>query len=170
LMMRLHVGSGAVKLQGDPTWRNCTALFYHYFTQPIPNFVSWYIHHLPKLIHVISVIAHFVVEFFAIVLMFVPNCQHIGFVLIFSLQTIIIVTGNYGSFNYLTIICSFTWLDDSHFPEFLRNSLNKKNTVQYDNSLVAWIQTLLAFVHFFFHNIYFAIFYVPIILFQQNTF
>ena len=40
--------SGFVKLaSGDPTWRNLTALTYHYWTQPLPPWTAWYAHHLP---------------------------------------------------------------------------------------------------------------------------
>ena len=43
-----HVLSGAVKLlSGDATWRNLTALEYHYWTQPLPTPVAWYAAQLP---------------------------------------------------------------------------------------------------------------------------
>src|SRR5205823_6122564 len=50
LIFRLMFESGAVKLlSGDPTWRNLTALRYHYETQPLPTPVAWYAHQLPSL-------------------------------------------------------------------------------------------------------------------------
>ena len=40
--------SGVVKLRsGDVTWRGLTALQYHYETQPLPTWTSWYMHQLP---------------------------------------------------------------------------------------------------------------------------
>jgi hypothetical protein len=37
LLFRLMFSAGAVKLlSGDPTWRDLSAMRYHYFTQPIP--------------------------------------------------------------------------------------------------------------------------------------
>lgn len=35
---------------------------YHYYTQPIPNFVSLFIHHMPQLFHKLEVIGTFVIE------------------------------------------------------------------------------------------------------------
>src|SRR5207237_7976472 len=38
LLFRLMLSSGLVKLMsGDPTWRNLTALKFHYETQPLPT-------------------------------------------------------------------------------------------------------------------------------------
>ena len=30
-------------LSGDPAWRDLTALRYHYETQPLPTWTSWYL-------------------------------------------------------------------------------------------------------------------------------
>src|SRR4030095_7576575 len=44
--------SGITKiLSGDPTWANWTALSYHYETQPIPAWTSWYMYQLPAWVH-----------------------------------------------------------------------------------------------------------------------
>src|ERR1700686_1969260 len=48
LLFRLVFFSGAVKLlSGDAAWRNLTALRYHYWTQPLPTPLAWYMHQLP---------------------------------------------------------------------------------------------------------------------------
>ncbi len=48
LLFRLMFLSGAVKvLSHDPTWRDLTALSFHYWTQPLPNRISWYMAQLP---------------------------------------------------------------------------------------------------------------------------
>ena len=48
LLFRLMFLSGAVKLlSGDATWRDLTALQYHYWTQPLPTPVAWYAAQLP---------------------------------------------------------------------------------------------------------------------------
>src|SRR5262249_7132501 len=48
LVFRLMLGSGIAKLaSGDPTWRDLTAMTYHYETQPIPTPMAWYAHQLP---------------------------------------------------------------------------------------------------------------------------
>ena len=48
LLFRLMLMSGAVKLLSrDDTWRNWTALNFHYQTQPLPNAIAWYMHQAP---------------------------------------------------------------------------------------------------------------------------
>src|SRR5207248_3050594 len=48
LLARLMFLSGVVKLSsGDPTWRNLTALQFHFETQPLPTWPGWYAHQLP---------------------------------------------------------------------------------------------------------------------------
>ena len=42
-------------------WRDLTALYYHYETQPLPNPLSWYFHRLPRAMHRAAVLgSHFV--------------------------------------------------------------------------------------------------------------
>ena len=48
MVFRLYFLSGYVKLAShDPTWRNLTAMQYHYHTQPLPNIIAWYADKLP---------------------------------------------------------------------------------------------------------------------------
>ena len=48
LVFRLMFFSGVVKLlSGDPTWRDLTAMRFHYETQPLPTPLAWYMHQLP---------------------------------------------------------------------------------------------------------------------------
>src|SRR5438874_1525195 len=48
LLFRLMFESGCVKLlSGDPTWRNLSALQFHYETQPLPTWLAWYASHWP---------------------------------------------------------------------------------------------------------------------------
>ena len=48
LLFRLMFSSGWVKLaSGDPTWRNLSALRFHYETQPLPPWTAWYLHQCP---------------------------------------------------------------------------------------------------------------------------
>ena len=55
LLFRLMFSSGAVKLlSGDPTWRDLTALEYHYWTQPLPSPLSWLVHQAHPGIHKLS--------------------------------------------------------------------------------------------------------------------
>ena len=48
LAFRLEFGAGLIKLRGDACWRDLTCLDYHHETQPMPNPLSWFFHHLPR--------------------------------------------------------------------------------------------------------------------------
>jgi hypothetical protein len=50
LIFRIMVGSGLIKLRGDEIWRNGTALYYHFETQPIPGPLSRWFHFLPRIV------------------------------------------------------------------------------------------------------------------------
>ena len=63
LLFRLMFLSGAVKLlSGDETWRSLTALEYHYYTQPLPTPVAWYMQQMPAGFQHASTAFVFVVE------------------------------------------------------------------------------------------------------------
>lgn len=110
LIFRLMLESGAVKLlSGDPTWRNLTALHYHYETQPLPTPVAWYAHQLPLFFQKLSVIGVFVVELLAPLFFFTKRrIRIIAALATIILQLMIAITGNYTFFNALTILlCVF---------------------------------------------------------------
>jgi hypothetical protein len=110
LIFRLMLESGAVKLlSGDATWRNLTALKYHYETQPLPTPIAWYAHQLPLLFQKLSVIGVFVVELIAPFFFFTKRQVRIVAALAtIALQLMIAFTGNYTFFNLLTILlCVF---------------------------------------------------------------
>jgi hypothetical protein len=106
--------SGVVKLtSGDLAWRNGTALDYHYYTQPLPTWTSWYIHHMPAWFHMLSLAFMFYAELVAPFFVFGPRVlRRIGFVSLILLQLLIAATGNYGFFNLLTAVLCFSLLDD----------------------------------------------------------
>src|SRR5207249_2378648 len=63
LLFRLMFSSGVVKLlSGDESWRSLTALQYHYETQPLPTWTSWYMHQLPGWFQQLSVLVTFAAE------------------------------------------------------------------------------------------------------------
>jgi hypothetical protein len=115
LLFKLMFLSGATKLLSlDETWWGLTALDYHYFTQPLPAWTSWYAHHLPSWFQKISVVLMFVVELGASLLVFGPRVARIvAFVSLVGLQLLIAGTGNYGFFNLLTIVLCVLVLDDA---------------------------------------------------------
>ena len=74
LVFRLMFLSGVVKLtSGDPTWRTWAALRYHYETQPLPTWTSWFMHQLPPWFQAASVGFMFWAELVAPSLVFAPR-------------------------------------------------------------------------------------------------
>jgi hypothetical protein len=105
LVFRIMFLSGVVKLtSGDPTWRAWEALRYHYETQPLPTWTSWYLHQAPGWFHAASVGFMFWAELIAPFFVFGPRrVRMVGFWSIVLLQVLIAATGNYGFFNLLTV-------------------------------------------------------------------
>src|SRR2546427_158263 len=58
LLFRVEFGAGLIKMRGDRCWRDLTCLHYHHETQPMPNPLSWYFHHLPKRLHRMEVLGN----------------------------------------------------------------------------------------------------------------
>jgi lipase maturation factor 1 len=113
---RFIFSAGAVKLtSGDPTWRDLTALSYHYETQPLPNRIGWYAHHLPKAVQKFSTLGTFFFELALPVLCLGHAPLRLAaFSLLVFFQLLIFATGNYGFFNLLTIVLCVPLLDDRY--------------------------------------------------------
>ena len=122
LAFRIMFLSGLVKLTfGDETWWNWSALDYHYYTQPIPTWTSWWMHQLPGWFHVISLIFMWYAELIAPFFIFgTRRLRIVAFVSIVLLQLLILATGNYGSFNILTVAICIPLVDDLFWPKWLR--------------------------------------------------
>jgi len=115
LLFRLMAGSGAVKLaSGDPTWHNFTALTFHYETQPIPNRVAFYAHHLPAALNRASTAATLVIELMVPFLMFgPPRLRRVAAAALAALQGLIALTGNFAFFNLLAVALCVFLVDDA---------------------------------------------------------
>lgn len=125
LLFRLMFSSGMVKLlSNDPSWWNLQALHYHYFTQPLPPWTAWYVARLPLWFHQASAGLMFTIELVVPFFVFAPrrlrNLAAFAFVL---LMTAIIVTGNYGIFNVLTIVLCVSLFDDASLRRLVPRSL-----------------------------------------------
>jgi predicted DCC family thiol-disulfide oxidoreductase YuxK len=119
LTFRLMFMSGLVKLtSGDPTWRDLTALTYHYETQPLPTVFGWFAHQFPVWVHKFSCIVMFGIEIVIPFLIFGPRRLRIAAAsgLLF-LQLLIFLTGNYCFFNLLAVLLCLWLLDDAFLPK-----------------------------------------------------
>ncbi len=121
VLFKLMFQSGLVKLLShDLAWINLTALTYHYFTQPIPNPLSWSVHHWPLWAHKVSCGIMFFVELFVPFLIFCGRWGRLtAAVCISSLMVVVIFTGNYCFFNLLTILLCLLLLDDNIVSRFI---------------------------------------------------
>ncbi len=115
LLFRLMFLSGITKLSsGDPTWRDLSALVFHYQTQPLPTVLAWYLNAFPLWFHKISCAFVFAVELGAPFCLLAPRrVRNLGAVSLIGLQLLIAITGNYAFFNLLTIGLCLTCLDDA---------------------------------------------------------
>lgn len=122
LAFKLLFLSGATKLlSGDTSWNDGTALRFHYYTQPIPNWLSWYAYQLPLAAHQVALMMMFTVE---IALPFLIFFSRIGRA-IFGVATILLMlaieaTGNFGFFNLQTIVLCLPLLNDKLLGRLLR--------------------------------------------------
>ncbi len=111
LIFRLMFSSGVIKLLShDTTWSGLTALTYHYETQPLPTPPAWYIQQLPVAFQKASTLLVLVAELAVPFLFFLPRTfRRIGAWITIALQLLILITGNYTFFNWLTIALAM-WL------------------------------------------------------------
>jgi hypothetical protein len=114
LAFRVEFGAGLIKLRGDPCWRNLTCLDYHHETQPMPNPLSWYAHHLPKRFHRLEVLGNHVAQLIVPFGLFLPQpVAAIAGAYMILTQLYLVVTGNYAWLNWVTIVVTIAALPDS---------------------------------------------------------
>lgn len=113
LIFRIMLGSALIKLRGDPSWRDLTALYYHFETQPLPGPLSRWFYFLPHGVLKVGVILNYLAELVAPWFAFWPRAGRIpaGIVMI-AFQVAIILSGNLSFLNWLTIIPALACLDD----------------------------------------------------------
>ncbi len=127
LTFRIMLGSGLIKIRGDHIWRNGTALYYHFETQPIPGPLSRWFHFMPRLLLKIGVWCNFLAELIAPWFIFWPRLgRHIAGVVIISFQLVIIASGNLSFLNWLTIVPALACFDDKFWARILPRRLVRK--------------------------------------------
>jgi predicted DCC family thiol-disulfide oxidoreductase YuxK len=114
LLFRLLFSSGAIKLMsGDPTWRNLTAMRYHFETQPLPNPIAWFVHRLPELALKAATLLTLAIELvLPFLFFFPPRIRRAAAFGAIGLQVLILLTGNYAYFNWLTLALCLFLFDD----------------------------------------------------------
>jgi lipase maturation factor 1 len=114
LLFRLMAESGAAKIAtGDPTWRDLTAMATYYETAPLPTWVGWWMHQLPLGFHRATSAITFLVELVLPFCIWGPRpLRRIAVVGMLGFQVFVLLTANYGFFNYLSAALTLWALDD----------------------------------------------------------
>jgi hypothetical protein len=114
LLFRLAFQSGLVKLAwGDPTWRDLSALDYHFYTQPLPTWTAWYAQQLPEWCKRGAGALTLILEIVVPLGFFGPRSLRLAAcIAAVFLQVMIFLTGNYTFFNLLTIALTLLLVDD----------------------------------------------------------
>lgn len=121
LVFKLMFLSGTMKfLSKDRSWRDLSALKYHYETQPLPTPLAYLSLKMPLTLHKFSCALSHLIELAVPFLIFVPGPARVwGAWILIGLQVLIIFTGNYAFFNILTIVLCLFLLEDSFWQSFL---------------------------------------------------
>jgi Lipase maturation factor len=118
LIFRIMLGSALIKLHGDSCWRDLTALYYHFETQPIPGPLSRAICFLPHWALKVGVLFNFLAELIAPWFAFYPRtARHVAGVIFTLFQLTLIASGNLSFLNWLTIIPALACFDDSFWSK-----------------------------------------------------
>ena len=114
LLFRVEFGAGLIKMRGDRCWRDLTCLYYHHETQPMPNPLSWYFHHVPKGFHRMEVLGNHFAQLVAPVFLFAPQpVASIAGLIVFGTQGWLVLSGNFAWLNVITMSLALMSLDDS---------------------------------------------------------
>jgi len=114
LVFKLMVLSGLVKVwSGDVAWSEYTALTWHYWTQPLPNPVSWWADRLPLVVHKVSAALTLGIEIVLPWALFAGRRGRLAFFAgTATLMGLLGVSGNFGFFQPLTLVLAIALLDD----------------------------------------------------------
>lgn len=142
LIGKLMFLSGWVKLawasEMQPEWwPDHTAMLYHYETQPIPTWTAWFAHQLPVWFQKFSIWPMYFIEIVLPFCILLGNrlraIAGVGFIF---LMILILLTGNYTYFNWLTIIISLPLIADKFWP----GKKSIKNGDENTESKKAWVK------------------------------
>lgn len=126
LVARLMLLSALVKLgSGSIPWRNGTALGFHWWTQPIPNPIAWWIAQFPMWVDQVLTYGTLALELAVPVLILCGRWgRFVAALVVIALQVGIAITGNYGFFNLLVIVLALSLVDDGMLRKLLRRPLS----------------------------------------------
>jgi hypothetical protein len=114
LLFRVEFGAGLIKIRGDRCWRDLTCLYYHHETQPMPNPLSWYFHHLPRPLHRVEAFGNHAAQLVVPFLLFAPQpLASLAGLAIAVTQGWLVLSGNFAWLNAITIVLAVSAFDDA---------------------------------------------------------
>ncbi len=147
LIFRIMLGAGLIKVRGDAIWRDATALYYHFETQPLPGPLSRWFHFLPHSILKAGVWFNWLAEIAAPFFIFWPRlARHIAGVIIIVFQINLILSGNLSFLNWLTIVPALACFDDGFWSAILPNALVRKAKQAAENAIPSKPMNITAWV------------------------
>jgi hypothetical protein len=127
LTFRVMFGAGLIKFRGDEIWRNGTALYYHFETQPLPGPLSRWFHFLPHGMLKVGVWFNHLAELVAPLFVFWPRvARHAAGMVIVLFQLTIFLSGNLSFLNWLTILPALSCFDDGFWARILPAKWTRK--------------------------------------------
>eukprot|EP01084_Bolivina_argentea_P117630 208866_1 len=161
---RMMLSAGIVKWNGSSKWKNLTALCVHYFTQPLPNYLSYFFHHLPIWFHKLTCCMSLIVEGPICFLCLCPlNYRIIALITFCGLLITINISGNYGWLGLTSCILCVSLLDDTVFNLF-------EYRYEY-NQNVTWIYLCIEFIFVIIAMIHWCLTWFPItrVIYTKNV-
>jgi len=156
LTFRIYLGAGLIKIRGDSCWRNLSCLFYHYETQPIPNFLSPLFHFMPKVFHRLGTLWNHFVELIVPFFIFGPRrwTRNFSGAILVSFQGLLILSGNLSFLNWLTITATIACFDDGFLKKIFPKNLVQRavdaaeeaQPAKWGNPIIWTITALVAFL------------------------
>jgi lipase maturation factor 1 len=142
LLFRLMFLSGAVKLlSGDPTWSTLHAMSVHFQTQPIPTPLAWYAHQLPEWAQRASTGMVLLIELLLPLCVLGPRRVRLfAAPWLIGLQVLILLTGNYAFFNWLTLALCLFLFNDASLARFVPK---RRFSPQRNHRRIAWAVALI---------------------------
>ncbi len=115
LAFKVTFSSGVVKLAStDPSWRDLTALSYHYWTQPLATWSSYVAAQWPMFIHRACCLGMFLLELPIAAFALGPRrFRHLSAWGMLTLQAGLAAAGNYSYFNLLAAVLCLPLIDDA---------------------------------------------------------
>jgi hypothetical protein len=147
LTFRIMLGAGLIKLRGDPAWRDLTALYYHFETQPLPNPLSRWFHFLPRAALRAGVAFNHLAEVVAPWFVCWPRIARIAAgAVIVAFQLVLIFSGNLSFLNWLTIVPALACFDDQCLTRLLPGAVARRAAAARDAAVPSGAMQATSFV------------------------